>query len=124
LSSQGSVSDSKSEESPSKDKKLVTVVEKPKSKGESIGRPKKNDLKSKFKQFKAQNLQELQVVLDEEEKDENEREAKLRKISNFEERAKLEEVFGIERAKASDRIKTLAKKHQIAEKALAEKLGL
>mmetsp|Transcript_18396 Transcript_18396/g.18371 ORF Transcript_18396/g.18371 Transcript_18396/m.18371 type:complete len:97 (+) Transcript_18396:1289-1579(+) len=73
--------------------------------------------------LKNKNYQELQSLLDKEEKEENERERRVANVSE-EERNKLEKVFGIERAAASERIVILTKKHEKAEKKLSKQLGL
>jgi hypothetical protein len=66
----------------------------------------------------------MQDLLDQEEKLEMDREQKLLNVSDKAEKKRLEKNFGIERAKASERIKNLAKKHKNSEQAFAEKLGL
>ena len=48
--------------------------------------------------------QELLTLLEYEQEQENERDSKLKEISNEEERQRLDKIFGIERARASNRI--------------------
>jgi hypothetical protein len=46
----------------------------------------------------------LLAILEEEQKKEGEREMKLREVNDEAERKRLEKIFGIERARASERI--------------------
>jgi transcription antitermination factor NusA-like protein len=50
--------------------------------------------------------QELLQILEEEQNNEAEREIKLKSVADEAERRRLEKIFGIERAKASERIVT------------------
>lgn len=71
---------------------------------------KGNSLQNKEKALKQlHNLkdrlnQELLTLLEYEQEQENERDTKLKELSNEEERQRLDKIFGIERARASNRI--------------------
>jgi hypothetical protein len=54
--------------------------------------------------MRQQNNNELLAILEEEQKEEALREAKLREVTDENERKRLEKIFGIERARASERI--------------------
>ncbi len=51
-----------------------------------------------------QHNQELLGILEEEQRNEADREKKLHEVGDDNERVRLEKIFGIERAKASERI--------------------
>ena len=57
--------------------------------------------------------EDLLRILDEEEKNENSREERLRQIIDSQAKDMLDRQFGIERAKASQRIIDLSAKHEI-----------
>lgn len=67
---------------------------------------------------------ELLAILEEEQRAEADREAKLRQVSDESERKRLEKIFGIERAKASERIVSASSQHERILNAEMEKLGL
>jgi len=54
--------------------------------------------------MRQENNKQLLGILEEEQQKEAEREAKLRDITEEGERKRLEKIFGIERARASERI--------------------
>lgn len=63
-------------------------------------------------------------VLEQEQRNEGERENKLREVNNDEERKRLEKIFGIERAKASERIVNASAEHEKILNKEMQKLGL
>ena len=55
---------------------------------------------------------ELLMILEEEQRNEAERDFKLREVTDEAEKKRLEKIFGIERAKASERIVTASTEHE------------
>jgi Pyridoxal phosphate biosynthesis protein len=126
MSSQASVNESKTNEKTNKEQRSKDQSPADNLQKKQLGSiPEKNNSKNrKLEELREKNLKELKELLDTEEKIEMEREKTYQDTLVPEEKEKLDKFFGIERAKASKRIKSAAKKHKKAEKALAEKLGL
>jgi len=53
--------------------------------------------------------QELLTLLDYEQEQENDRDSKIKEVADSEEKQRLEKIFGIERARASNRIMQVSK---------------
>ena len=75
-------------------------------------------------ELRQRNNEELLTILNEEQKKEGEREAKLREVSDEAERKRLEKIFGIERAKASERIVNTSSEHEMQLTLEMRRLGL
>jgi hypothetical protein len=67
---------------------------------------------------------ELLGILEEEQRAEGWREAKLKEVTDPNERNRLEKIFGIERAKASERIVNTSTEHEIQLNIEMKRLGL
>lgn len=63
-------------------------------------------------------------ILEEEQRNDAEREDKLKEIQDENERKRLEKIFGIERAKASERIVNASNEHEKIVFAEMKRLGL
>lgn len=74
--------------------------------------------------MRQQNNNELLAILEEEQKEEALREAKLREVTDENERKRLEKIFGIERARASERIVNTSTQHEIDLSNEMKRLGL
>ncbi len=70
------------------------------------------------------NNREILAILVEEQAKEAEREVKLRSVADENERNRLEKIFGIERARASERIINTSSEHENILKAEMRRLGL
>lgn len=75
-------------------------------------------------ELRQRNNQELLMILEEEQKNEAEREAKLREVAEENERKRLEKIFGIERARASERIVNTSTEHEVQLRTEMRRLGL
>jgi hypothetical protein len=64
-------------------------------------------------QIRQRNNNELLAILEEEQRNEGDREAKLRQVRDENERKRLEKIFGIERARASERIVSASTEHEM-----------
>lgn len=64
------------------------------------------------------------VILEEEQRKDAEREEKLKEVKDENERKRLEKIFGIERARASERIVTTSNEHENIVFAEMKRLGL
>jgi len=84
----------------------------------------KQDAQRAIEQLRQKNNQELLNILEEEQRSEAERESKLREISDENERKRLEKIFGIERAKASERIVNASSEHERLLNKEMKRLGL
>lgn len=58
--------------------------------------------------------EELLQILEEEQRAEDEREATLAQVDDPSQRKRLEKIFGVERAKANDRIINITAQHELA----------
>jgi len=85
---------------------------------------KKADREQGLNSLKAKHRNEMLNILDKEEEKESQREKMVAEANTEEEKLKLEEKFGIERAKACELIDKTGMKHRKAEQALANKLGV
>ena len=74
--------------------------------------------------IRQQNNNELLAILEEEQRQEADREVKLREVTDDQERKRLERIFGIERAKASERIVNTSTQHEIELTNEMRRLGL
>ena len=74
--------------------------------------------------MRQKNNEELLSILEEEQRAEAEREAKLREVTEENERKRLEKIFGIERARASERIVNASAEHERALNSEMKRLGL
>ena len=78
----------------------------------------------RIEMMRQQNNNELLAILEEEQKEEAQREVKLREITDENERKRLEKIFGIERARASERIVNTSTQHEIDLQNEMKRLGL
>lgn len=74
--------------------------------------------------MRQQNNNELLAILEEEQKEEAQREMKLREVTDENERKRLEKIFGIERARASERIVNTSTQHEIDLQNEMKRIGL
>ena len=74
--------------------------------------------------MRQKNNNQLLAILEEEQQKEAEREAKLREVTDEAERKRLEKIFGIERARASERIVNTSTQHEIELTKEMRRLGL
>ncbi len=70
------------------------------------------DKKKKLDEIRNAHNQELLKILEEEQSNEAGREAKLKEITDINEKQRLEKIFGIERARASERIVKTSQQHE------------
>jgi len=92
--------------------KLRSTVAKSKSKSTNT---QKNDFGRKaaaLDVLRRKQNEKLLMVLEEEQKAEEEREKKMREVREAGERQRLDKIFGVERARASDRIMKLTEEHE------------
>lgn len=75
-------------------------------------------------ELRQRNNIELLKILEDEQRAEAEREHKLLEVSDPSERNRLEKIFGIERAKASERIVKTSTEHEIQLGIEMKRLGL
>ena len=64
------------------------------------------------------------AILEDEQKNEAEREAKLAEVTDETERRRLEKIFGIERARASERIVNASTEHEVQLRSEMRRLNL
>ena len=64
------------------------------------------------------------MILEDEQRNEADRENKLKQVADEEERKRLEKIFGIERARASERIVSASAGHEKILNKEMQKLGL
>jgi hypothetical protein len=86
-----------------------------KSKGKGAGSTQGNDFGKKaaaLDMLRRKQNEKLLMVLEEEQKAEEEREKKMREVRETGERQRLDKIFGVERARASDRIMKLTEEHE------------
>ena len=77
-----------------------------------------------MEQIRQKHNQELLSILEEEQRNEADREGKLKQVTDEEERKRLEKIFGIERARASERIVNASAEHERILNREMQKLGL
>ena len=75
-------------------------------------------------ELRARNNAELLSILEEEQRNETGRESKLREVNDDNERKRLEKIFGIERARASERIVNASTEHEVQIRSEMRRLGL
>lgn len=75
-------------------------------------------------ELRARNNAELLNILEDEQRNEAEREAKLSQVTDDTERRRLEKIFGIERARASERIVNASTEHELQLRSEMRRLGL
>lgn len=96
-----------------------------KNKNKSIRkRASRMDAQKQVELMRQKHNAELLAILEEEQRAEAERENKLKSVSEENERKRLEKIFGIERAKASERIVNASSEHERILNHEMEKLGL
>lgn len=85
---------------------------------------RENEIKQKLDKLIKKQSKELMAVILEEEKKEEDRNARLSQLTDPIKREKLDQEYGILRGMASERIKKLAKKHDKNVLQLKKKLTL
>ena len=63
-------------------------------------------------QLRRQQNEDLLLVLEQEQRNETDREIELAKVTDPNERRRLEQLFGVERARASERIMQITAEHE------------
>ncbi len=79
---------------------------------------------ARYTETKAKQNNELLLLLDKEQSAEAERAVRLAGLEDAEEREKVDNEFGVERAKASERIVRMSEAHERNLKKLVAKLGI
>ena len=74
--------------------------------------------------IRERNNREILSILAEEQANEAQREAKLREVKDENEKNRLEKIFGIERARASERIVSSSDRHEVQLRDEMKRLGL
>ena len=74
--------------------------------------------------LREKNNREILAILAEEQANESQREAKLREVRDENEKNRLEKIFGIERARASERIVSTSDRHEAKLREEMKRLGL
>ena len=64
-------------------------------------------------ELRQRNNAELLSILEEEQRNEGERDYKMREVADENERKRIEKIFGIERARASERIVNASTEHEV-----------
>ena len=95
-------------ERPSTGKKHTKKVQ-PNSATNEYASDRKDKALIQIQDIKDQLNQELLTLLDYEQEQENDRDAKIKEIADSEERQRLDKIFGVERARASNRIMQVSK---------------
>ena len=74
--------------------------------------------------LREKNNREILAILAEEQTNEAQREVKLREVKDDSEKNRLEKIFGIERARASERIVNTSDRHEVLLREEMKRLGL
>ena len=74
--------------------------------------------------LREKNNREILAILAEEQANESQRETKLREVRDENEKNRLEKIFGIERARASERIVSTSDRHEAKLREEMKRLGL